>query len=187
MIIIKESWLNAIGLTKDEFGIIWIILLIVGAFLAGLGISSSRKKKDWLKDAQKRQNARYEYSDPVSLKTKKKWDPNGWYYDEDKKKWVSPDYIDSSKNTSWEWNERARMWVDPAQMDSRRGERGYEAVREKWDELKREEETKEALKPHVHLTSEEKELAKQIRISRTEPTFEEWKAAREKEQGKGGN
>lgn len=37
------------------------------------------------------------------------------------------------------------------------------------------------------LTDEEMKLAMQIHVNRTEPTFEEWKAAREKEQGKGGN
>lgn len=39
------------------------------------------------------------------------------------------------------------------------------------------------------ITSYEKEEknAAQIHVNRTEPTFEEWKAAREREQGKGGN
>lgn len=142
------------------------------------------RKKDWLKDAQKRQNAKYEYSDPVMLKTDKKWDPNGWYYDEEKRKWVSPDYIDSSKNTKWEWNERARMWVDPKQMDSQRGEQGYHTVRNKWEEYKREEEKIESLRTQVKLTNEEKELAKQIKIDRSQPSYEEWKAAREREGNK---
>lgn len=183
MVFIREEFLNTLGITRDEFDVIWIILIIVGAFLAGLGFR--HKRKDWLSEAQKHQNAKNEYSDPMTLRTDKKWDPNGWYYDEEKKKWVSPDYIDSSKNTRWEWNERARMWVDPTQMDTQRGAQGYETVRQKWDELKREEETIESLRTHVHLTDEEKELAKQIRVDRKEPTFEEWKATREKEQGKG--
>ena len=118
------------GISLDEFHWIWIILMVIGAFLAGLGISSIRKKKDWLNEAQKRQNAKYEYSDPVKPRVGQKWNEDGWYYDETKGKWVSPDYSDASKNTRWVWNEKARMWVDSAQMDQEKAEAGYEEVRE---------------------------------------------------------
>ena len=107
MILINENFLKRLGLTFDEFSWIWIILMIVGAVLAG--IRFNWKRKDWMTEAQKRQNAKYEYSDPV---------------------------LESST-------------------------------------------------PRGQLTHEEKELAKQIHIDRSRPTFEEWKAAREREQEKG--
>ena len=57
-------------------------------------------QKSWLEEAQERHQKRSESMDPVSSKPiKKKWSPSGWYYDEEKEKWVSPDYLDSSKNT----------------------------------------------------------------------------------------
>lgn len=45
MVLIREEFLTTIELTKDEFSWIWIVLMVVGAFLAGLGINFSRKKK----------------------------------------------------------------------------------------------------------------------------------------------
>ena len=109
MLFVDENFLQKIGITFDQFSWIWIVLMIAGAVAAGMGFNW--KRKDWMEEAQKRQNARYDYTDPV---------------------------LESST-------------------------------------------------PKGQLTREEKELAKQIHISRTEPTFEEWKAAREREQGKGGN
>lgn len=163
--------------------------------------------EDWMQNANARQQNRYEYSDPQWTRNNGKWSPSGWYFDEQKQKWVAPDYVDSSRNTRWEWNERAKMWVDPEQMNTQKHEDGYEIARQRWEAYKREEEAKEAeiieaqrekarIERHqrqvlreknapVYLTEEEKELAKKIKVDRSQPSFEEWKAAREREQGKG--
>ena len=302
MIFIQEKFLNALGLSRDEFDVLWIILLVVGVLFASIGITFARKKKNWLSDAQKRQNAKYEYTDPVSLKTEKKWTPDGWYYDEEKERWVSPDYKDGKANTSiptyegqresysrrqeaasdfptgdlkwsptgwywdekkgkwvspdykdakantnmptyeernnfqnqppkrksddwlqnaqerqnaryeysdplkpkkgWVYNERARMWVDGDQFDQEQHRIAYEENRRKWEAYRQAEDAKEAerweaiqekkrierhqrevIQEMNNLTPEEEELAKKIRVDRSKPTFEEWKAAREREQG----
>lgn len=306
MVLIQEWFLNSFGLTWDEFDIIWIILLIAGVIIAGISVIIHKRKKNWLSEAQKRQNTRYEYTDPVKPKTEKKWNPDGWYFDEEKGRWISPDYKEARKNTSmsaheepkgkaiqqrkevapdfstkemkwspggwywdekkgkwispdykdasantnmptyeekhsppqshnqwtndwvynasarqnnryeytdpvkpkkgWVYNERARMWVDGDQFDQEQHQRAYEENRRKWAAYKAEEDAKEAehweeietkkrIERHQRevlremnnfgeLTPEEKELAKQIKIDRSQPTFEEWKAAKEQEQEK---
>ena len=66
---------------------------------------------DWLVQAQERQNRIYEYTDPVRT-VEKKWSPTGWYYDDEKREWVAPDYIVEEANTRWEWNDEKRIWID---------------------------------------------------------------------------
>ena len=161
---------------------------------------------DWMQDANARQKNRYEYYDPEWTKDNGKWSPSGWYYDEKKGKWIPPDYMDSSRNTRWEWNERAKMWVDPEQMNREKNEVSYEEIRQRWKDYKKTEEAKEAeiieaqrekirierhqqqalreMNQTVELTPEEKELAKKIRVDRSQPSYEEWKAAREQENNK---
>lgn len=115
-------------------------------------------ENDWLYRATKRQQARYEYSDPVKPK-----------------KWV--------------YNERARMWVDGDQLEEERHRRAYEENRRKWQiyeqkvaEQEAEERRVQAILDEMHrpiyLTEEEKELAKQIKKDRSQPTYEKWKAAK---------
>lgn len=153
-----------------------IAAILIIAFVV-YNILEKPKKKDWLSQAQERQNRRYEYNDPVKPKKQKKirnrtWTTDGWYFDEDQKKWVGPDY-----QPDWEYNSKTRMWVDADQLNEKRYGEANKQVRQKWENLKREEAQLEALRTTVYLTDEEKELAKQIRIDRTQPTYEEWKAA----------
>lgn len=91
---------------------------------------------DWLHNATARQNNRYEYTDPSWAQKEKKWSPTGWYYDEEKEKWIPPDYLDSRKNT----------------------------------------------KIHNYQVYTQAEQDKHIRLSKDGPTFEEWKAARMKDE-----
>lgn len=111
---------------------------------------------DWLKKAVKRQQNRYEYTDPIKPK-------------------------------QWAYNENARMWVDAEQLEQERHQQAYEENRRKWQAYEAKEAAKEEeqrrvqrvideIKKPVCLTEEEKELAKQIHIDRSQPTFEEWKA-----------
>lgn len=154
-----------------KFAAILIIAFVIYKFLA------KSKKKDWLSQAQERQNNRYEYSDPAKTQKPKKlrhhtWTTDGWYYDENQKKWIGPDY-----QPEWEYNPKTRMWVNADQLNKKLYREASEKVRQKWENLRKEEAELEALRTPIYLTEEEKELAKQIRVDRTQPTYEEWKAA----------
>lgn len=203
MLVVKEYILRFFNMTFNEFVDIWVVLTIIGGFIAYRGIKKNRQKKsqqtsnDWLTQAQDRQNHIYEYTDPHKA-GEKQWTPTGWYYDEGKKKWVSPDYRDGRKNTNlptyeaskdWLYNESARMWVDSEQLEQHRHQRAYQENRKRWkdfaeqeaEEKRIQEALREQRKP-AELTQEEKDLSKQIRPDRAEPSYEEWKAARLKEQ-----
>lgn len=128
---------------------------------------------DWVTDANARQNNRYEYMDPAQ----------------------PPQYI---------YNEKSRMWVDREQLEQEQHRKAYEENRRKWkeyeeEEIRREREREEArrinkeierhqqavmeeMRRPIILTPEEQELAKQIRIKRNGPTFEEWKAEKLRQQ-----
>lgn len=99
----------------DNFNIIMVILLIAGILTKITIDKVNCKNKDWLKEAQERQNKRYEYSDPAKRQPTK-----------------------------------------------------AEKLRNK-------------------LSIEEKELAKQIHIDHSQPTFEEWKANNEQDQNQYNN
>lgn len=122
---------------------------------------------DWVTDANARQNNRYEYMDPTT----------------------PPQYV---------YNEKTRMWVDREQLDKERSQKAYQENRQKWkayeeEEIQKERDREEArriskeierhqqavmekMRKPIILTPEEQELAKQIRVVRNGPTFEEWKA-----------
>ena len=129
-----------------------------------------------------------------------KWSPTGWYWDEKKGKWISPDYEYSQAKKKWVYNESVRMFVDAEQTDPIKNRAAYERTRQKWQEYREAEEAKdranwearqqarererhydsviEEMNKPVYLTPEEQELIKQFRINREMPTYEEWKAAR---------
>ena len=66
--------------------------------------------------------------------TEKRWEPDGWYWDEKKGKWVSPDYRNAQANTN------------------------MQAYTPDWDNV---------------------QSRKTSTVQHWEPTYEEWKAARE--------
>lgn len=126
--------------------------------------------EDWVHNASARQNNRYEYSDPV-------------------------------KEPKWTYNERARMWVDAEQMEQERHKQAYEENRRRWQAYEEAEAEKERAiererqaqreeqrfidelhreRDSIILTDEEQNLAKQIKIDRSMPSFEEWKAEQQK-------
>lgn len=151
--------------------IVWIAKKI---WYAGSNNTSPKKKskvhdqwtEDWVYNASARQNNRYEYSDPV-------------------------------KEPKWTYNERARMWVDAEQMEQERHKQAYEENRRRWQAyeegeaereraIERERQTQREEQRFIDelhrerdsiiLTDEEQNLAKQIRVDRSMPSFEEWKA-----------
>lgn len=126
--------------------------------------------EDWVYNANARQNNRYEYSDPA-------------------------------KEPKWTYNERARMWVDAEQMEQERHKQAYEENRRRWQAYEEAEAEKERAiererraqreeqrfidelhreRDSIILTDEEQNLAKQIKIDRSMPSFEEWKAEQQK-------
>lgn len=55
--------------------------------------------------------------EPIEYKPKKKfrgreWYPTGWYWDEDKRSWIPPDYIKEESQNRWRWDEEKRIWID---------------------------------------------------------------------------
>lgn len=201
---------DGISILLGSLGIGWVahilnvLLVIAGTIwlikrLSGKENYKTKKKEtnDWITKAQKRQTKIYEYTDPHKA-GEKQWSPTGWYYDEEKGKWVSPDYRDGSKNTSlptyeaskdWLYNESARIWVNADQLERNRHQQAYLENRKRWknfaeqeaEEMRIQAALREQRKP-AELTQEEKDLSKQIRPDRAEPSYEEWKAARLKEQ-----
>ena len=157
--------------------------------------SKGTKNNDWLTQAQNRQNRSYEYTDPYKS-IEKQWTPTGWYYDEENKKWVSPDFRDGRKNTNlptydapqdWHYNESTRIWVDAEQLERGRHQLTYQ---EKWkwwtdfaeqeaEEIRIQSALREQRKP-AELT-QKKDLSQKIRPDRTQLPYEEWKVARCKE------
>lgn len=110
----------------------------------------------------------------------KKWNPNGWYYDEEKRKWIAPDYkyVQDGKftpkyqaehgaksPTGWTYNRDTMKWDPPKQLieESKRKWR--------WDEEKR-----------IWIDQEKEARIKRYREYRKaqgkEPTYEEWKEAK---------
>lgn len=98
-----------------------IIYYVVKAYKQNLIHKKKNKQhdqwtNDWVYNASARQNNRYEYSDPTWPKDEIKWSPTGWYWDEKKEKWISPDYANAKENTSMpefrspEKRERHQQW-----------------------------------------------------------------------------
>lgn len=94
-------------------------------------VRKSRREKDWLKEAQKRQQSRYEYEDELRRRTDKarkeeslsrqgsvyisrngKWSPTGWYYDPKTDIWYPPDYLSEESKQRWAWDPEKRIWID---------------------------------------------------------------------------
>lgn len=165
---IPYEWLESIFGTfvADNFNTIMAVVLIVGFTIKVLK-GNSRYNKDWVSEAQERQNKRYEYSDSFMNQTKTqenwnehyarhsdtpfksyngKWYTNGWVYNEETNRWDPPDYLSEESARKWKWDEEKQIWIDQDKLE--RQER-YRKFREG-----------------------------------KEPTYEEWKAARLKEQQK---
>ena len=96
------------------------------------------------------------------------------------------------QNEKWTYNEKTRMWVETNQLDQESNLRKIERTRANWKAYERKEAEKEEERQRVEkaikearqtiqLTDEEKELAHKIHIANKEPSYEEWKAAREAE------
>lgn len=167
-------------------------LLVIVGLLIWRAVKNTYSKNDWINEAQKRQQKRHEYTDPAPQPQEPtiykaqhgQWSPTGWTFNEKNQSWEPPDYISNeipakSDGNGWTWNENAKIWVRADQLDSEKHQQAYEAVRRKWLEYYEEQAMLEELRPpKIQLTDEEKETAKRIKIDRTNPTYEEWKAAK---------
>lgn len=137
---------------------------LVAAMLLALLIFAFKQQgrgrsDDWLKNAQERQQKRYEYEDPYFAKSKPGPEPkdskimfeSGWSWNEENKLWEPPSNASAESKKKWEWDAERQIWVDVEQQ--KRLER-YNEFRKKQGKG---------------------------------PTYEEWKAAREAERNKENN
>ena len=117
----------------------------------------------------------------------KRWNANGWYYDEEKQKWIAPDYRymhdgefvpeyqaehGAKSPTGWTYDRDKLKWEPPKELME-------ESARKwRWDPDKQIwiDQEKEARKQRYQEYWKDK---------RTEPTYEEWRAAKLAEQKKG--
>ena len=144
----------------DHFNDIVTILTIIGLGFALLGGYRWKNNKSWLEEEQKKQNARFEYlNSHLQSSTRNKKHKNDGYQGNFKKKtrWYP---------TGWTFNEKTQLW-EPPDYAKRESDRKW-----RWDPDK---------KIWVDQEKEER-LAKYREYHKDRPpTFEEWKAAREKE------
>lgn len=120
-----------LNLNSLEGKLLIILLFCIAAYCIYKAVTKEKKEEKPLKKLERQGNREVWTKD-----TQKKWTTTGWYYDEQKGEWVSPDYANSRKNT----------------------------------------------KIHNIEVFAQAEQDKHIRLSKDGPTFEEWKAARMKEQ-----
>ena len=88
--------------------IITVILVIV--FII------STWRNDWLRNAIKRENKRFDASRPTKAITKsspeRTWYPTGWTYNEKTGKWDPPDYLSEETHKKWRWDEEKQIWIN---------------------------------------------------------------------------
>lgn len=114
----------------------------------------------------------------------KQWKPNGWYYDDEKGKWISPDFPENKSQVSLmpSIKKRWKQPPKPSKDEPKWYPNGwyYDEVKRMWTgpDYQTDEEVKEQ-------EARKARYYERRRAEGREPTFEEWKAAREREQGKG--
>ena len=178
----------------ENFNTISLVLFAIGfiIFIARKKQISKPKEKqdeDYSYNTQKQETKRWDYTDPTSKPRKShttkpenepNWYPTGWTWNEEKQLWEPPDYLSQESHDRWEWNETSRIWVDKSQMNKEANAKKREEVKQNWNKYQQ----NNAPKPKVHLTEEEKELARKIHVEREKISFEEWKAAKQAEKNK---
>lgn len=108
-------------------------------------------------------------------------------------KWITERKHKKPKNeeieirNGWAYNESARMWVAPEQLDEEKNRRAYEENRQRWEQFQKWEELQAQLEADPDYLSQAdirqaNEIWKKHKVAQ-EPSFEEWKAAKQKKQG----
>lgn len=117
----------------DHFNDI-VVAVCVSVFLIRIitrSVRKSRREKDRLREAQQRQQSRYEYEDELRRRMENsrkkaslgqqskvyaskngKWSSTGWYYDPKTDKWYPPDYLSEESAKRWAWDPEKRIWID---------------------------------------------------------------------------
>lgn len=141
--LIEKLW------STSEGKLVFILLILAIIFLL---FTHGSKKRDWLADAQKRQQTRFEYLNgkPSTTKTKeqpskaqqdgytgkRKWYPTGWTFNEKTGLWEAPDYITKDAHSKWEWDDKKQVWIDTKkkqQMERyKKFREGKEPTYEEW-------------------------------------------------------
>lgn len=42
----------------------------------------------------------------------KTWSPTGWYWDDDKRAWIPPNYLSKESQEKWKWDPEKEIWID---------------------------------------------------------------------------
>ena len=105
-----------IGVMQNLLGNNWKEILVAVFFIIWIVVRTSRKtptNKNWLEQAQNRQQIRFDYLNPHTQKAaEKKWTSEGWYWDEEKQLWIAPDYLKTEAKRKWKWDEKKKIWTD---------------------------------------------------------------------------
>lgn len=40
------------------------------------------------------------------------WTPTGWYWDEKKREWIPPDFLNQESQERWKWDKKKKIWID---------------------------------------------------------------------------
>ena len=150
-----------IGLIIGTVALItWVVKLVWNAGSKPKQTKRQKHSNDWLEEAQYRQHRRNEYNDPPIKSHQKR--NNG--YSTGNTKWYP---------TGWSYNEDKGLWEPPDYLKTESDDKW------EWDPEKR-----------IWIDTEKKRRKERYEQFRREsgkgPTYEEWKAAREAEQGSGG-
>ena len=125
-----------------------MIIVVLGIIILAITIF----KNDWLRNAIKRENRRFEASRPEQAKPtsrpdqERTWYPTGWTWNDETKRWEPPDYLVDECHSRWRWDEEKEIWVDKvkeAKMAKYKEYRkGKEPTYEEWKAAKLAEQNK---------------------------------------------
>lgn len=149
-------WLIGVGILLGTVALItWVIKKVWNAGKEPKKPAGERyDSSDWLSKAQQRQNKRYEYTDPASRPRPQK----GAQKRENEPNWYP---------SGWTWNEEKQLWEPPDFLNKESAKKWtWDSSKQIWVDEEKERRLERYRKYHEG----------------REPTFEEWKAQREKEQ-----
>ena len=134
--------------------IIYLIVILL-TFLTRIA-TKEHKESNWLDEAQKRQQNRFEYlnknlmheNQEIQHKSRSgKWTASGWVFDDKTQLWQPPDYLSEESRIKWRWDEEKRIWVDAGKEERMARYREYHKDRpptfEEWKAMKEQQQKNE--------------------------------------------
>lgn len=96
----------------DNFNLINLILGLIGFVIAVmLGRRFTFKIRSRPVEYQDQEEEEPE-GEPVYESRKGEWSPTGWFYDNEKKEWIPPDYSAEESRLKWRWDDDKKIWID---------------------------------------------------------------------------